>query len=124
MQTAVGIYQDAGQSTKRQSVQTTRGRPQGMDSSKTFESQAKVVTLDTEFEKDMKFRAVDKKLTRILTIMAGFQVMMAAAKRLKKRNMKHLDHLMDIINDKKEEAKEYKRIRDQREYIRLQEVSN
>ena len=49
-------------------------------------------------------RAADKKLTRILTIMDGIQARTAAARR--RRIMKRLNHIMDIIDDKWEEAKD------------------
>ena len=64
-----------------------------------------VVLLDSELDKDMETqpserRAADKKVTRILTIMDGIQTRTAATRSWKKRIMKCLDDIMDLIDDK------------------------
>ena len=99
-----------------------------------MESQAEVleglvVTLDSELEKDMEAppsdcRAADKKLTRILAMTDGIQARTVAARNWKKMIMKRLDQIMDIIDDRWEEAKDYRRIKDKRADMRMREVSN
>ena len=81
-----------------------------------IESQAEVldwsvVTLESDSDKDMEAhpsdcRAANKELTNILTIMDGTQSRTAAARSREKRIMKCLNHIMDIIDDKYEEANE------------------
>ena len=74
-----------------------------------------VVTLDSQLDKDIEERPGDsraavKELTKILKIMGETHARMAVARRRKKRIMKRLalDHIMDLIDDKWEEAKEYR----------------
>ena len=70
-----------------------------------------VVTLDSQLDKDIEERPGDsraavKELTKILKIMGETHARMAVARRRKKRIMKRLalDHIMDLIDDKWEEA--------------------
>ena len=77
-----------------------------------------VVTLDNELDIDMEARpsdcrAADDELSRILTTMDGIQAKTAVTETRKRGIMKRLDRIMDTIDDKMEEATEYRRTKDE-----------